>query len=45
MDAGGRPAPDLDRLRFADELTHDRLAALPDDLATVARGVATDLAR
>ncbi len=38
-------APDLDRLRFADELTHGRLASLSDDLAAVARGVATDLAR
>ncbi|MGZ4681135.1 MAG: carotenoid oxygenase family protein [Acidimicrobiales bacterium] len=38
-----RPAPRLDRLRFADELTSDRLAQLPEDLAAVARGVATDM--
>lgn len=36
------PAPDVDRLRFADELDH-RLDALPPDLAAVARQVAADL--
>jgi len=38
------PAPDVERLRFADELDDGRLAALPDDLATVAREVAAELA-
>jgi carotenoid cleavage dioxygenase-like enzyme len=37
------PAPDVERLRFADELTDDRLTALSDDLAEVARAVAHDL--
>lgn len=34
------PAPDVERLRFADELDEVRLASLPDDLADVAREVA-----
>lgn len=39
------PAPtDVERLRLADELTPERLAALPDDLAATARQVAADLA-
>lgn len=37
------PAPACERLRFADDLDDDRLAALPDELAGVVRGVARDL--
>jgi hypothetical protein len=36
-------APDVERLRFADELDESRLATLPDDLAAAAREVAADL--
>ena len=36
-------APDVERLRFVDELSDERLAELPDDLAAVARAVAADL--
>lgn len=36
-------APDLERLRFADELVDDRLAELPADLVAVAHQVAADL--
>ena len=35
---------DIERLRFADEATADRLAQLPDDLAQIAREVADELA-
>jgi hypothetical protein len=38
------PAPDVERLRFADELDEARLASLPDDLADVARDVGAALA-
>lgn len=39
-----RPAPDVERLRFADELTDAELAALPDDdLRDAARRVAREL--
>lgn len=41
-----RPAPDVERLRFADDLTDDELARLPNDrLRAVARAVAHDLDR
>jgi all-trans-8'-apo-beta-carotenal 15,15'-oxygenase len=33
------PAPEVDRLRLADELTDDHLAALPADLAATARAL------
>jgi all-trans-8'-apo-beta-carotenal 15,15'-oxygenase len=36
-------APDVERLRFADELDDDRLAELPTDLAAAARDVAAAL--
>jgi len=36
-------APDLERLRFADELVDDRLGELPADLVAVAHQVAADL--
>jgi all-trans-8'-apo-beta-carotenal 15,15'-oxygenase len=36
-------APDVERLRFADELSDWRLAELPHDLARVAREVAAVL--
>jgi len=36
-------APERERLRFADDLTEDRLAALPGDLAATVRHVARDL--
>lgn len=35
--------PSIERLRFADELSADRLAQLPPDLATLAVDVATEL--
>ena len=35
--------PSIERLRFADELSDDRLAQLPPDLATLAVDVATQL--
>ena len=36
-------APERERLRFADDVSDDRLAALPDDLASAVRQVARDL--
>ncbi len=38
------PAPSVDRLRFADDLDADAVAALPDDLRDTVRAVAADLA-
>jgi carotenoid cleavage dioxygenase-like enzyme len=37
-------APDVERLRFVDELDEDRLATLPDDLRAVVHEVADELA-
>ena len=37
------PAPERERLRFADDLDDDRLATLPDDLAETVRAVARGL--
>jgi all-trans-8'-apo-beta-carotenal 15,15'-oxygenase len=42
--AGAAPAPDLERLRFADDIHPDTMAALPDELRAVAERVAADLA-
>lgn len=41
--AEARPAPDVERLRFSDDLSESDLAALPDDLAEVARTVAREI--
>ena len=40
---GAAPAPACERLRFADDLSDERLAALPDDLAAAVRTVAREL--
>jgi len=43
MPRAAAPDPSIERLRFADELSPDRLAQLPPDLATLAVDVATEL--
>jgi hypothetical protein len=41
--AEARPAPDRERLRFADDLDPEQLAALPDDLQDLVHEVAAEL--